>query len=228
MTVQSRILLAALIVPLSCLYSSCVLGQGLGGDLGVTIPADALKISSPFKHFDSACKHCVKLDHKNVAREIRKGVSFLEGETKHARAKGREALLGSTAELTKVARSIENGKTFTAEQLREKFARAHQALAIHHHQMAENARSQNRLGDASEALQKAAVNLKHGVSWTGEKLVLEPGARLIDSSRKVTDVLIDGTIEGTSRSVKAVGGGIGLLGEQIKRVGNLIKHTTKR
>jgi len=195
---------------------------------GVAIPADALKISSPFKHFDSACEHCVKLDHKAVAREIREGVSFLNGETKHARTKGREALQGSAAELTKVAHSIENGKTFTAEQLKKRFARAHHALAIHHHQVAENARSQNRLGDASEALQKAAVNLKHGVSWTGEKLVLQPGAKLIDSSRKVTDALVGGTIEGTSRSVKAVGGGIGLLGEQIKRVGSLIKNPIRR
>ena len=128
----------------------------------------------------------------------------------------------------KVASSIEGGKTFTADQLKDRFARAHHALAVHHHQVAENARSENarsenRLGNASKALKAAAVNLKHGVSWTGENLIVKPGAKIVDSSIKVTGGLIDGTLGGTGKGVKAIGNGIGLLGDKIKRVGKVPK-----
>ena len=221
MPVLSRTVLAALIVPLTCLFCISAWGQSSSSH-------GASDIGSPFKHFDSACEHCVQLNHKAVAREIRHGIKFLNDETKYAGIKGRQALQGSATELAKVASSIEGGKTFTADQLKDRFARAHHALAVHHHQVAENARSENRLGEASKALKAAAVNLKHGVSWTGENLIVKPGAKIVDSSIKVTGGLIDGTLGGTGKGVKAIGNGIGLLGDKIKRVGKVIKDTTRR
>lgn len=237
MTSKPTRLFSQLLIPLSCLLCSSAWCQTPGFDeLKSSSYAPSAHVTgknlavadSPFHHFDSACEHCVQLDHQRVARDIRKGVKFLSSETKYAKVKGKKALQGSVTELNKIATGIENGTVYSAKQLKESFARAQHALASHHHQVAEEARKQNRLEDAGKALKLAAVNLEQGVAWTGENLVVKPGAKILDSSIKVTGVLVDGTIDGTSRSVKAVGSGIGQLGHSIQRFGKAIKSSTIR
>lgn len=126
----------------------------------------------PEEHFHRAHESFLKKDLKTAAAHIRKSEAFLKLEAGRATEEGKKLMKASGHELAKLAEGIEHGTITSVKRLDEAFARAHQALAHHHHVKAKESWA-NQASQAAHKvghdLQAAAIHFDQGLVWTGHK-----------------------------------------------------------
>ncbi|MBS0171945.1 MAG: hypothetical protein JSR62_16475 [Nitrospira sp.] len=174
----------------------------------------------PEEHFHRAHDAFLKKNLKKAAAEIRKGEAFLKLDAGRALEEGKTLLEDSGHELAKLAEGVEHGTISSVKRLDEAFARAHQALAHHHHLKAK-ASWTNKAGQAAHKvgrdLQAAAEHFDQGLIWTGHKAEAA-GAKTMKDTRLLAGKLI----QGTGWVPAEVGKGIEYVGEEIEKFGKKV------
>jgi hypothetical protein len=170
------------------------------------------------EHFQKGREGFLKKDVKAAAQEIREGAAFLRLEAGRATAGGKKALLAAVRDLGKLADGVERGTVAAVKELDAVFARAHQALARHHHLKAAAAWGKNAARHAGQDLKAAAIHLEHAAAWVGKKG--EAGvAEAVKGARLVSGKLI----EGAGWVPAEVGKGLEAIGKEIEKIGKAIE-----
>jgi hypothetical protein len=174
----------------------------------------------PEEHFHRAHQAFVKKDLKKAAAHIRKGEAFLKLEAGRATAEGKKLMEESGHELAKLAEGVEHGAITSVKRLDEAFARAHQALAHHHHLKAKESWAKQAAHKVGQDLQAAAEHFDQGLTWTGHKAEAA-GAKAIKDTRLLAGKLI----KGADWVAAEVGKGIENVGEEIEKFGKKVVPT---
>ncbi|HJT22647.1 MAG TPA: hypothetical protein VJ746_19395 [Nitrospira sp.] len=174
----------------------------------------------PQEHFKRAHESFVKKDLKAAAAHIRKSEAFLKLEAGRATEEGKKLMDESGHELAKLAEDVEHGAITSVKRLDQAFARAHQALAHHHHLKAKESWAK-QAGQAAQKvghdLQAAAVHFDQALIWAGHKSEAA-GAKTIKDTRLLAGKLI----EGTGWVSAEVGKGIENVGDEIEKFGKKV------
>ncbi len=177
----------------------------------------------PEEHFHRAHDAFLKKDLKKAAAQIRKGEAFLKLEAGRATDEGKKLMKESGHELAKLADDVEHKTIMSVKRLDEAFARAHQALARHHHLKAKESwtnKAEQAAHKVGQDLQAAAAHFDQGMIWAGHKA--EAGmAKTIKDTRLLAGKLI----EGTGWVPAEVGKGIEDVGEKIEKFGKKVEPT---
>jgi len=174
-------------------------------------------VELPGEHFHKARENFLKKDTKAAAEEIRKGAAFLRLQAARATTEGKKGLVASVAELEKLANDVEKGTVTSAKTLDRTFARAHHALAKHHHLKAIEYKAKNDVRRTGHELKAAMVHLEHGFAWSGHELEAV-------SVKAIKDVglLAGKLVEGTGWVAEEVGKAIEKIGQEIDKLGKLL------
>lgn len=178
----------------------------------------------PEEHFHRAHEAFLKKELKKAAAHIRKGEAFLKLEAGRATEEGKKLMEESGHELAKLAEGVEHGTITSVKRLDEAFARAHQALAHHHHLKAKESwtnKAEQAAHKVGQDLQAAAVHFDQGLIWAGHKAEAA-GAKAIKDTRLLAGKLI----EGTGWVPAEVGKGIENVGEEIEKFGKKVAPPT--
>lgn len=156
--------------------------------------------------------------------QIRNSAASLRKEAEGALGEERRLLLRSVEELERLADRMKPGTVPTTGEVARKagvsrnidgiFARAHHALARHHHLKAKQSWDTGETTQAGHELKAAATHLQQGVVWVDHKLE-EDGAHTITTAQRRAELLI----EGAGVSPVEVGTGIEALGGEIEKLG---------
>lgn len=186
----------------------------------VLVEEDVVLVFSdePGEHFQKGRESFLKKDLKAAAHEIREAAAFLKLEAGRATAEGKKALLASIRELEKLAEGVERGTVTAVKDLDALFARAHQALAKHHHLKAAASWAKKAAKKTGQDLKAAAIHLEHGLAWTGHKGEAG-GIAVINGTRLLAGKLI----EGVGWVPAEVGKGITAVGEEVEKLGKKIE-----
>jgi hypothetical protein len=84
------------------------------------------------RHFEASLEALAKKDYKGAAAEIRQGEALVERAAARAQNEARVALDAAATELRSLASEVESGATRDAQALKSAFARAEDALSLHH------------------------------------------------------------------------------------------------
>ena len=127
-------------------------------------------VDEPGHHFHQARENFLKKDMKGAASEIRKATNFLKLEAARATGDGKKALTTSIDELKKLASDVEKGTVKSSNDLGKAFARAHHALAVHHHLKASESWAKKETSKSGHALKAAASHLERALAWSGHEI----------------------------------------------------------
>lgn len=172
------------------------------------------------EHFHRAHESFLKKDLKKAAAHIRKGAAFLKLEAGRATEEGKNLMEESGHELAKLAEDVEHGTITSVKRLDEAFARAHQALAHHHHLKAKESwtnQAEQAARKVGQDLQAAAVHFDQGLIWAGHKAEAA-GAKTMKGTR----LLAGKMMKGADWVADEVGKGIEDVGEEIEKFGKKI------
>ncbi|MCI1280345.1 MAG: hypothetical protein LKG23_15325 [Nitrospira sp.] len=172
------------------------------------------------EHFHRAHDSFVKKDLKKAAAQIRKGEAFLKLEAGRATAEGKKLMEESGHELAKLADDVERGTITSVKRLDEAFARAHQALAVHHHLKAKDSwasKAEQAAHKVGQDLKAAAEHAHQGLVWTGQKAEAA-GAKAMKDTRLLAGKLI----EGAGWVPAEVGKGLEAVGAEIEKLGKKV------
>ena len=182
-------------------------------------------VDEPGEKFHKARQNFLKKDYKATAEEIRKGAAFMKLQAARATSEGKKVLTVSIDELEKLATDVEKGTVTSAATLNHAFARAHYALAKHHHLKAMEYKAKGAGTKLGHALKASAIHLEHGFAWAGHELEAATVAVIKD-----TGLVAGKLVEGTGWIGKEVGVLIEKIGEEIQKLGRLVepgKHEQK-
>jgi len=152
---------------------------------------EELAYDESLRHFQLACVNCQNGQQSAASRQIRRGVELLNRESKHATAKGKEALDLSIRELSDLADSVESGAEHSVENLKGAFARAHHALAYHYKQRASESILQRNFRAAGQDIKAASYEVEYGISWIGDGVENKTRDTLV-ATHKLADNMIRG------------------------------------
>src|SRR5574338_1407557 len=172
------------------------------------------------EHFHRAHESFLKKDLKKAAADIRKGAAFLKLEAGRATEEGKKLMEDSGHELAKLAEDVEHGTTTSVKRLDEAFARAHQALAHHHHLKAKESwtnHAEQVAHKVGQDLQAAAVHFDQSLIWAGHKTEAAEAKAI-----KYTRLLAGKMIKGTGWVTTEVDKGIDDVGAEIEKFGKKI------
>jgi hypothetical protein len=168
-------------------------------------------VDEPESQFQNAHENFLKKDFKGAAAEIRKATAFLKLEAARATGEGKKGITASVDELEKLASDVEKGTVKSAEDMDKAFARAHHALAVHHHMQASEAWAKKETSETGHALKAAASHLEKASAWGGHKIEAAV-AKVIETGRDVGEKLIQGgrwTADEVGKALKDLGEKIG-------------------
>jgi hypothetical protein len=168
------------------------------------------------RDFHQAREDFLKRDFRAAAVRIRKGVTFLKTEAARASSDTKQDLLTSARELEKLASDVEKD-TVRARDINDAFARAHYALAKHHH---EQARAYHAKKDYKRAGHYLAASVRHfeqASAWAGHKID-STVADVTDDARTVSEKLVKGA-DWTSNEVRKA---FEVLGKEIEKLADTI------
>lgn len=179
-------------------------------------------VESPSEYFHKARQSFLKKDYKAAAEDIRTGASFLRLQAARATIEGKKELIGSIAELEKLAGDVEKGTVTSAKTLDNAFAGAHYALAKHHYLKAVEYKAEGAGTKLGHALKAAAIHLESGFAWSGHKLEAATVAVIKD-----TGLAAGKLIEGTGWISKEAGDIIDKIGVEIEKLGKMLEPAKK-
>ncbi|MFQ5848713.1 MAG: hypothetical protein ACE5IQ_13715 [Candidatus Methylomirabilales bacterium] len=151
-------------------------------------------------------------------REVRKGAASLKLEAERAAGEGKRLLMASVHELERLADKMERGTVTSGKALDDAFARAHRALARHHHLRAAESWNKKETVRAGHALKAAAIHLEQGLTWIGQEGETD-GAAVGTRTRRLAEKLIDGV----GCAPAEVGAGIDAIGAAIEKLGQTVE-----
>lgn len=169
----------------------------------------------PGVQFHQAHENFLKKDFKAAAAHIRKGVGFMKLEAARATEDGKKALTTSIDELEKLASDVEKGTVKSTNDLGKAFARAHRALAVHHHLKASEAWAKKETSKTGHALKSAASHLESALAWSGHKIEAAV-VKVMEIGHDVGEKLIQGarwTADEVGKALKDSGEAIERLAE---------------
>ena len=168
-------------------------------------------VDEPGHHFHQARENFLKKDMKGAASEIRKAVGFMKLEAARATGDGKKALTTSIDELKKLASDVEKGTVKSSNDLGKAFARAHHALAVHHHLKASESWAKKETSKTGHALKAAASHLERALAWSGHEIEAAV-VKVMEMGRGVGEKLI----QGSRWTADEVGKALKDLGEKLK------------
>lgn len=169
-------------------------------------------VDEPEGHLHQAHENFLKKDFKGAAAEIRKATNFLKLEAARATGEGKKTLATSIDELEKLASDVEKGTVKSANDLGKAFARAHHALAVHHHLKASEAWAKKETSKTGHELKAAASHLERALAWSGHEIEAAV-VKVMETGRGIGEKLI----QGTRWTADEVGKALKALGEKIER-----------
>ncbi|MEJ2647934.1 MAG: hypothetical protein P8016_05950, partial [Sedimentisphaerales bacterium] len=122
---------------------------------------EAIKTSE--ENLTKARESFLKKDYKTAAQNVRKTVAFMKTEEMNASTSGRKMLASSVNELDMLADNIQKGTVTSVNTLDSAFSRARDAIRS-------NSQIRTAESQTGRALQSTSSGVKHGLSWTGDKL----------------------------------------------------------
>ena len=169
----------------------------------------------PGAQFHQAHETFLKKDFKAAAAHIRKGVGFMKLEAARAAGDGKKALTTSIDALEKLASDVEKGAVKSTNDLGKAFARAHRAVAVHHHLKASEAWAKKETSKTGHALKAAASHLEKALAWSGHKIEAAV-VKVMEIGHDVGEKLIQGarwTADEVGKALKDSGEAIERLAE---------------
>jgi hypothetical protein len=185
-------------------------------------PAGEGVIAHPEKHFKLAYEHFVRKQQKAAALEIRKAAALLKQESSRAVGAGKKALTASARQLESLANGVEKGAVTSGKELKQAFARADHALAVHYNLKAKEEQAKKETKKAGYHLKAAAADLEHGAAWAGHKIEAG-GVAAVRTARLVAGKLIQGTGWVPAEVGKAIQG----IGREIEKLGKKVETAGK-
>ena len=170
------------------------------------------------ENFSKARESFLKKDYKAAAGEIRKSIKFMKSEEAHAGANGKKLLKSSEKELTRLTKDIEKGTVTTVQTLDNAFSRAKNAIAKNRQMNAVESDTRRAVAKTGHALKDASSNVKHGLSWTGDKIGTAASVVVKDAGFVAGKVIEGGGWVGerTGDAVNAVGVTIKNFGRKLQ------------
>ncbi|MHB8139551.1 MAG: hypothetical protein ACYDGO_14360 [Smithellaceae bacterium] len=152
-----------------------------------------------------------------AATQIKKGAAFMKDESIKASDKGKEALADSAKELEKLSEDVKKGSVKSVKKIEDAFGRAYHALARDAHARSTESWAKNESAKAGESLDKTAIYLERGLTWTGQKI--ETGTKnVMKKSRELSAKLK----EKGSVVAKDIGKNMKEAGNEIEKFGKKI------
>lgn len=171
----------------------------------------------PGHHMQESRDRFFRGDRTGAATHMRKAAVYLRLSAQNSTDPAGERLLSSAKELESLASQTEAGTLRSIRMLESAFARAHHALALHHHAMATESWGRRQQRIAGYRMRAAADATERSARWAGGEI--QEGATAV---YRGTRTLGGRLIEGTGVVVDEVGKGLGTIGRQIERVGEKV------
>ena len=168
-------------------------------------------LQSNEENLTKAHESFLKKDYKATAEYIRKTVAFMKTEESKASSSGKKMLKSSINELDKMSDQVEKGSMTSVNTLDKAFANAREAIA-------NSSKMKTAEKKTSKIWQKTSSGLKHGLSWTGNKI--GAGASAV---AKGTGFILGKAIEGTGWVSKKTGSVINSAGLKVEHFGKNIQ-----
>ena len=131
----------------------------LGMNLGIQVPTGL---------FQLGCLHCRKGEQTEAARYIEDAIKLLVKQSRRTTKNGKAVLEQSIDELQMLSDRLKSGAEISATQLEKSFARAHYALAYHHHELATAAWARRKFKETGEEMKAAVYYTQSGAFWLGQ------------------------------------------------------------
>ncbi len=186
----------------------------LGMELGFPVPTT---------NFMLGCIHCQKGQKTEASRHIENAVKVMVQQSKRATKKGRAVLEESIDELQTLSDRLKSGAEVSTKQLKRGFARAHHALAYHHHELASEAWARRKFKDAGEEMKAAVYYTQSGASWLGHKV-----EKKTENTFRATFDVGKKLARGAKQDAKYVEGRSKILGSQIHEFGRQLIASDKK
>jgi hypothetical protein len=175
-------------------------------------------VDEPEQHFKKAHELFVKKDTKAAAHEIRMASGYLKLEAGRATGDSKKALEASSRELDKLADDVEKGAVVSEKEVRDTFARADYALAMHHHAKAKESWEKGDTKQAGVHLMAAPTHLEYAKAWlkVGTK---DDTKAVVRDTRTVAGKLTEGVgfvPEEVGKVIEALGKEIDKLGREVE------------
>ena len=120
-------------------------------------------------HFYEAEMNFGEKDWKGAADEIEKARALLELEALRADGKEYDALEEAVSDLDDLANDVEDDNVHSSSKLRDVFAEANHALAMHHYMKASEAWKNKDYATTLRALEISQEHLKRAIIWHKHK-----------------------------------------------------------
>jgi hypothetical protein len=182
----------------------------------VVVGQDVLIVfmDEPEHHFERAKEAVLKKDMKTAAAEVRKSEAFLKLQAARAGGEGKKALDASVEELEKLSKELERSAVTSADKLSQPFARAHHAMARHHHQKASESWANRLEKRTGHDLDAAGHHLERAMKWSGQEA--ERGTDAVIKDARLTAGKL---IEGVRWAEEEVRRGLASIGEEVRKLG---------
>jgi hypothetical protein len=135
-----------------------------------TVVAAEESTSSIEQTFQKAKQDYLDKNMDAAAAQIKKGAAFMKEESIKASDKGKEALAESARDLEKLSADVKKGSVKSVKKIEDAFGRAYHALARDAHVKSTESWAKKESANAGESLDKAAIYLERGLTWTGQKI----------------------------------------------------------
>ncbi|HUU96668.1 MAG TPA: hypothetical protein VM487_13085 [Phycisphaerae bacterium] len=176
----------------------------------------------PEHKMKAAHESFLKKDMEATAADLRKAAAFVKLEAARAAGDAKKGLVASATELEKLAGDVEKGTVSSSKTLEAAFARAHQALAKHHHAKATESWAAKAEHATGHELKAAAASVESAFKWGGKEM--ETGTEaVIKDSRYAAEKLI----EGGGWVGEEVGKAIEKCGDETEKLGKWIEPAKK-
>jgi hypothetical protein len=176
---------------------------------------------APQRHFTDAVASFAKRDYKAAAADIRKANSYLRLASDRATGEAREELVGSIAQLDRLAASVESGAEQGEDSMTMAFAKANHALSLAHRFKAMEAWMRSEYHESGHELEAAAHELRNAAGWLGGAAQAGALATAADSEALGNLLVTGGTWsrDEVANGFKSLDNGIDALGRKIAGTG---------
>jgi serine protease Do len=169
------------------------------------------------RHFKKAQDDLSRKNSAGAAAELQKAAALIEGEEKRSENDAEQLLAASVRELQQLARRLQAGTVVPETEIRQIFARAHQALAKNYQLKASESATQKMTSNLGQNIQAAAEHLEKAWSWSGHQL--EAGGKaVIERARQIGEKIESGlgwAAAEAATSIDDLGNEIGKFGKQM-------------
>ena len=169
------------------------------------------------RHFNKAQDDLSRKNNAGAVTELQKAAALIEDEERRSENNAKQLLGDSVRELKELVQRVEAGKVVSELEIRQVFARAHQALALNYQLKASESVTQKTASNLGQDIKAAAEHLEKAWNWSGHQLEAA-GKAVIERSRQLGEKIESGmgwAAAEAASTLDDLGNEIGKFGKQM-------------